>query len=244
VSAEALINRMGFNNEGVDRFVANVRMQKRFRAAGGILGLNIGKNAATPIERALDDYAAALRAVYLDADYVAVNISSPNTRDLRALQGERELGGLLRGLRDERRRLEDAHGRRVPLAVKIAPDLDNAAISPLADALVAHGVDGVIATNTTIARGAVKGLPHADEAGGLSGRPLRERSTDVIGRLARHLQGELPIIGVGGILSGSDAVEKLRAGAALVQIYTGFIYRGPQLIGECVRAIRAAQADA
>lgn len=244
VSAEALINRMGFNNEGVDRFVANVRMQKRFRAAGGILGLNIGKNAATPIERALDDYAAALRAVYLDADYVAVNISSPNTRDLRALQGERELGGLLRGLRSERRRLEDAHGRRVPLAVKIAPDLDNAAIAPLADVLVAHEVDSVIATNTTIARDAVRGLPQADEPGGLSGRPLRERSTEVVGRLARHLQGELPIIGVGGILSGADAVEKLRAGATLVQIYTGFIYAGPQLVGDCVRAIRAARIDA
>jgi len=244
IPAEALINRMGFNNEGVDRFVAHVRAQKRFRAAGGILGLNIGKNATTPIERALDDYAAALRAVYLDADYVAVNISSPNTKDLRALQGARELGGLLRGLRDERRRLEDRHGRRVPLAVKIAPDLDNDAIAPLADALVAHGVDGVIATNTTVARDAVQGLAHANEAGGLSGRPLRQRSTEVVGRLAQHLQGALPIIGVGGILSGTDAVEKLRAGATLVQIYTGFIYRGPQLVGDCVRAVRAARIGA
>ncbi len=179
VPAEGLINRMGFNNDGVERFVANVRAQKRFRAAGGILGLNIGKNATTPIERALDDYIAGLRAVYLDADYVAVNISSPNTKDLRALQGERELVGLLRGLRDERRRLEDQHGRRVPLAVKIAPDLDDAAIPPLADALVAHGVDGVIATNTTIARDRVRGLAHAEETGGLSGRPLRERATEV-----------------------------------------------------------------
>jgi dihydroorotate dehydrogenase len=235
---------MGFNNDGVERFVDNVRAQRRFRAAGGILGLNIGKNATTPIERALDDYAAALRAVYLEADYVAVNISSPNTKDLRALQGERELGRLLRGLREERRRLEDQHGCGVPLAVKIAPDLDNAAIAPLADALVAHGVDGVIATNTTIARDAVRGQPHADETGGLSGRPLRQRSTEVIGRLARHLKGTLPIIGVGGILSGADAVEKLRAGATLVQIYTGFIYRGPQLVGDCVRAIRAARTPA
>ncbi len=172
VPAEGLINRMGFNNDGVERFVANVRAQKRFRTAGGVLGLNIGKNAATPIERALDDYVAGLRAVYLDADYIAVNISSPNTKDLRALQGERELGGLLRGLRDERRRLEDRHGRRVPLAVKIAPDLGNDAIPPLADTLVAHDVDGVIATNTTIARDSVHGLVHAEETGGLSGRPL------------------------------------------------------------------------
>jgi len=240
VPAEGLINRMGFNNDGVERFVAHVRAQKRFRAAGGILGLNIGKNATTPIERALNDYAAGLRAVYLDADYVAVNISSPNTKDLRALQGERELGALLRGLRDERRRLEDEHGRRVPLAVKIAPDLDDDAIPPLADALVAHDVDGVIATNTTIARDRVQGLAHAEETGGLSGRPLRERATEVVGLLARHLKGRLPIIGVGGIMEGADAVEKIRAGACLVQIYTGFIFSGPELIGQCVEAIQAA----
>jgi dihydroorotate dehydrogenase len=240
VSAEGLINRMGFNNDGVERFVANVRAQKRFRAASGILGLNIGKNATTPIEHALDDYVAGLRAVYLDADYVSVNISSPNTKDLRALQSERELGGLLRGLRDERRRLEDEHGRRVPLVVKIAPDLDDDAIPPLADTLVAHDIDGVIATNTTIARDRVRGLAHAEEAGGLSGRPLRERATEVVGLLARHLKGRLPIIGVGGIMDGADAVEKIRAGASLVQIYTGFIYSGPELIGRCVEAIRAA----
>jgi dihydroorotate dehydrogenase len=240
VPAEGLINRMGFNNDGVERFVTNVKAQRRFRAAGGILGLNIGKNATTPIEHALDDYVAGLRAVYLDADYVAVNISSPNTKDLRALQGERQLGGLLRGLRDERRRLEDEHGRRVPLAVKIAPDLDDDALPPLADALVAHDVDGVIATNTTIARDRVQGLAHAEETGGLSGRPLRERATEVVGLLARHLKGRLPIIGVGGIMEGADAVEKIRAGASLVQIYTGFIYSGPELIGQCVEAIRAA----
>lgn len=240
VPAQGLINRMGFNNEGVERFVANVQRQHRFRAAGGILGLNIGKNATTPIERAVDDYVACLRAVYLHADYVAVNISSPNTKDLRALQGERELIRLLKGLATERLRLEDQHGRRVPLAVKIAPDLDNAAIAPLADVLVAHGIDGVIATNTTIARDQVRGLAHAEETGGLSGRPLRERSTEVIYRLAQHLQGRLPIIGVGGIMTGADAVEKMQAGAALVQIYTGFIYSGPELIAECVEAIRAA----
>ena len=242
VPAQGLINRMGFNNDGVERFVANVRAQRRFRAAGGVLGLNIGKNASTPIDRAVDDYVAGLRAVYLDADYVAVNISSPNTKDLRALQGERELVGLLQALADTRHRLEDEHGRRVPLAVKIAPDLDNAAIAPLADILVAHGVDGVIATNTTIARDKVKGLAHADEAGGLSGRPLRERATEVIDLLARHLKGRLPIIGVGGIMSGADAVEKIQAGATLVQIYTGFIYTGPDLVADCVEALRKAGA--
>jgi dihydroorotate dehydrogenase len=238
VPAQALINRMGFNNDGVDRFVANVRRQRRFRANGGILGLNIGKNATTPIQRAADDYVAALRAVYLDADYIAVNISSPNTRDLRALQRERELVGLLQALAGERTRLEDEHGRRVPLAVKIAPDLDDAALAPLADVLVAHGVDGIIATNTTIARDKVEGLTHADEGGGLSGRPLRERATEVVHRLSRHLQGRLPIIGVGGILSGADAVEKIEAGATLVQIYTGFIYAGPELVADGVEAIR------
>ena len=242
VPAQGLINRMGFNNDGVERFVANVRAQRRFRAAGGVLGLNIGKNASTPIERAVDDYVAGLRAVYLDADYVAVNISSPNTKDLRALQGERELVGLLQALADTRHRLEDEHGRRVPLAVKIAPDLEDAAIAPLADTLVAHGVDGVIATNTTIARDTVKGLAHADEAGGLSGRPLRARATEVIDRLARHLKGRLPIIGVGGIMSGADAVEKIQAGATLVQIYTGLIYTGPDLVADCVEALRVAGA--
>lgn len=240
VPAQALINRMGFNNDGVERFVANVRRQRRFRAAGGIVGLNIGKNASTPIERAADDYVAGLRAVYLDADYVAVNISSPNTKDLRALQGEHELLGLLQALTRERARLEDEHSRRVPLAVKIAPDLDDAAIAPLADALVDHGVDGIIATNTTVARDKVKGMAHADEGGGLSGQPLRERSTEVVHRLSRHLQGRLPIIGVGGIINGADAVEKIQAGATLVQIYTGFIYVGPDLVADCVEAIRAS----
>ncbi len=243
VPAQALINRMGFNNEGVERFVARVQAQRRFRAAGGILGLNIGKNAATPIERAIDDYTACLRAVYPHADYVAVNVSSPNTKDLRALQGERELVALLRGLGEERRRLEDRHQRRVPVAVKIAPDLDDGAIGPLADTLVREGVDGVIATNTTVARDAVRGLEHGDEVGGLSGRPLRERSTEVVGRLAQHLRGQLPIIGVGGVINGADAVEKIRAGASLVQIYTGFIYRGPQLVSECVEAIRRDRAS-
>lgn len=242
IPAQALINRMGFNNDGVERFVANVRAQRHFRAAGGVLGLNIGKNATTPIERAADDYVAGLRAVYLDADYVAVNISSPNTKDLRALQGERELVGLLKALASERSRLEDEHGRRVPLAVKIAPDLHNDVLAPLADVLVAHGIDGVIATNTTLARDQVMGQSHADEPGGLSGRPLRERATEVIDRLARHLRGRLPIIGVGGIMCGEDAIEKMQAGATLVQIYTGFIYSGPGLVRDCVEALRRADA--
>jgi dihydroorotate dehydrogenase len=239
VPAAGLINRLGFNNVGVERFVANVAAQRSFRAAGGVIGLNIGKNATTPIERALGDYAIGLRAVYPHADYVTVNISSPNTRDLRVLQGERELDSLLKGLAAERRRLEDRHGKRVPLAVKIAPDLADGAIAQRADTLVARGVDAVIATNTTLARDLVKGMNHADEAGGLSGAPLTARSTEVIALLARHLRGALPIIGVGGIMKGADALSKIEAGASLVQIYTGFIYSGPGLIADCVRTLRA-----
>jgi dihydroorotate dehydrogenase len=243
IPAQGVINRMGFNNAGVDRLVANVERQRTFRRRGGIVGLNIGKNADTPIERALDDYRIGLQKVYAHADYVAVNISSPNTRDLRALQGAKELTGLLAGLRDERKRLEDRDGRRVPLAVKIAPDLDDAAIPVVADTLVEHGVDAVIATNTTIARDRVKGLLHAEETGGLSGRPLTERATAVIDLLHRHLKGTLPIIGVGGIMNGADAVEKMQSGAALVQVYTGFIYSGPDIVTDCVEAIRAMKSS-
>jgi dihydroorotate dehydrogenase len=243
VPAQGVINRMGFNNDGIDKFVDNVQRQRTFRRRGGIVGLNIGKNADTPLERALDDYRTGLQRVYEHADYVAVNISSPNTKDLRALQGTRELASLLGGLRDERRRLEDRHHRRVPLAVKIAPDLDDDALPLIADTLVAHGVDAVIATNTTIARDRVKGLPHADETGGLSGRPLTERATQVVDILARHLQGALPIIGVGGIMNGADAAEKIQAGASLVQVYTGFIYSGPDIVADCVEAIRAIGAQ-
>ena len=236
--ARALINRMGFNNLGLDRFVANVAAA---RARNIVLGLNIGKNADTPIERALDDYLIGLRRVYpllLDrAGYIAVNISSPNTRDLRSLQGGAELTALLKGLRMARKELADEHGARVPLAVKIAPDLGDADLPRIADALVAHEVDAVIATNTTVARHAVAGLPHADETGGLSGAPLAARSTEVVRLLANHLKGALPVIGVGGILSGDDAVAKVAAGAALVQLYTGIIFRGPGLVGECRRAI-------
>jgi dihydroorotate dehydrogenase len=236
--AAALINRMGFNNEGLERFVANVQAS---RSRQVVLGLNIGKNADTPIERALDDYLAGLRRVYpllLERPgYVAVNISSPNTSNLRSLQGGAELRSLLAGLRKARLQLADQHGTMVPLAVKIAPDLDDAELPRIADSLVANGIDAVIATNTTVARDAVAGLPHAAEAGGLSGAPLTARSTEVVRLLAERLKGALPVIGVGGIMSGEDAVAKVAAGAALVQLYTGIIYRGPALVGECRRAI-------
>lgn len=243
--AQALINRMGFNNQGVDRFVANVALARDFTARGGVIGLNIGKNATTPIEQALDDYLTCLRKVHplLEhrAGYIAVNISSPNTRNLRALQDDAALAALLAGLRDERARLADRSGRRVPMAVKIAPDLADDALPRIADTLVAQGVDAVIATNTTVARDAVQGLPHAEEAGGLSGAPVRARATEVVALLHRHLQGALPIIGVGGIMDGAAAVEKIAAGASLVQLYTGLIYRGPALVGECRRALLAAR---
>ncbi len=236
--ASALINRMGFNNDGLDRFVANVQASRRRDV---VLGLNIGKNAATPMERAIDDYLTGLRRVYpllLDRPgYVAVNISSPNTRNLRSLQGGAELKALLAGLRRARQELADRHGRTVPLALKIAPDLDDDELPRIADALLAHGIDAVIATNTTTARDAVAGLPHAQEAGGLSGAPLEPRSTEVVGLLARRLKGAIPVIGVGGIMSGADAAAKIAAGATLVQLYTGIIYRGPALVGECRRAI-------
>ncbi|MCB1961260.1 MAG: quinone-dependent dihydroorotate dehydrogenase [Rhodocyclaceae bacterium] len=228
-----IINRMGFNNAGVDALLDNVRAAK-FK---GVLGINIGKNADTPMERAVDDYLACFEKVYPHASYVTVNISSPNTKNLRALQGASELDALLAPLKDAQQRLADAHGRYVPLALKIAPDLDDAQITNIADALRRHRIDGVIATNTTIARDKVQGLPHGDEAGGLSGAPVRVASTRVIRALAGTLAGEVPIIGVGGIFNGRDAQEKIDAGASLVQFYSGLIYRGPALVRECVRAI-------
>ncbi len=237
VEAGALINRLGFNNDGVERFVANVA-RSRFR---GPLGVNIGRNFDTPNERAADDYVACLRGVYLCASYVTVNISSPNTKDLRDLQSEDALASLLSRLTTERAVLAERHGQRVPLVVKIAPDLDDNTIERIARVLVHHGVDGVIATNTTTTRDAVAGLPHADEPGGLSGRPLRERSTAVIRTLAHALDGALPIIGAGGIFSATDAREKIDAGATLVQLYTGLIYRGPALVAECVEALGITQ---
>ena len=233
VEAQALVNRLGFNNGGVDAFVANVA-RSGYR---GILGINIGKNFDTPNERAADDYVACLRAVHAHASYVTINVSSPNTKGLRDLQAEAALSALLARIVAERDDLAQKHGRCVPLAVKIAPDLDDVAVNAVARLLVAHRLDGVIATNTTIARDGVAGLTHADEAGGLSGAPLRERSTAVLRTLAKALDGALPIIGVGGILAATDAQQKLDAGAALVQLYTGLIYRGPDLVAECVRAL-------
>ena len=234
--AQALINRLGFNNQGVERLLANV-VRARYR---GVLGINIGKNFDTPIERAADDYEFCLAKVYAHASYVTVNVSSPNTKDLRRLQGADELGALAGKLKTEQMRLADAHGRYVPLALKIAPDLDDAQLGAITRCLLKHKLDGVIATNTTVSRAAVKGLRHAEESGGLSGAPLGAASTEIIRKLARLLDGKLPIIGVGGVMSADDARAKLRAGASLVQIYTGFIYRGPELIGEILRALSEA----
>ncbi len=234
--AQALINRFGFNNLGLDTFIANVQ-GSRFRQEGGVLGLNIGKNAATPIDKAVDDYLIGLDSVYPHADYVTVNISSPNTANLRALQGGDELTLLLRALHERRESLSDQHGRRVPMVVKIAPDLTPDQVDAIAELLPRHGIDGIIATNTTLERSAVQGLPHADETGGLSGPPVHELSLAVIRRLRERLGRETAIIGVGGIGSGRQAREKIEAGADAVQLYTGLIYRGPALIGECVRAL-------
>ncbi|MCE8020196.1 quinone-dependent dihydroorotate dehydrogenase [Halomonas sp. MCCC 1A11036] len=233
----AIINRMGFNNAGVDHLVARVRAA-RF---DGVIGINIGKNLTTPVERAVDDYLICLEKVHAHADYVTVNISSPNTPGLRNLQFGEHLDALLGTLREAGSRLDQAAGRRVPLAVKIAPDMSAEEVGLVAESIANSGVDAVIATNTTVSREAVIGLPHADEQGGLSGRPVFEPSNRVIRELRRHLP-ELPIIGVGGIDSGEAAAAKLEAGADLVQLYSGFIYRGPALISECARAIRAAVA--
>ncbi len=237
---EALINRLGFNNEGLEAFLANVQRAKSFRASGGLLGLNIGKNAATAIENALDDYRIGLAGVYPHADYVTVNISSPNTANLRSLQGDAALQALLEPLMAQREELVAQHGRKVPLFVKIAPDLDEAQVGLIANTLKACGVDGVIATNTTLARDAVAGHRHAGEAGGLSGAPVLAASNRVIAGLRAALGAGYPIIGVGGVLSGADAVSKLKAGADLVQIYTGLIYKGPPLVREAALALQAA----
>ncbi len=229
---QAIINRMGFNNHGVDHLVAAVKRS----SFGGVLGINIGKNKDTPNENALDDYVACLRKVYDHASYVTVNISSPNTPGLRTLQHGDALRVLLDGLKLEQERLRGASGRHVPVVVKIAPDSTPAEISTMAQALVEFEIDGVIATNTTASREGVEGLPHAQEQGGLSGAPLTAKSTAVLAQLSRDLAGKVPVIGVGGILSAADALAKRDAGAGLVQVYTGFIYRGPALVKEIVEA--------
>lgn len=234
--AKALINRMGFNNQGLEAFIANVR-KSRYRESGGILGLNIGKNADTPIERAVDDYLIGLTGVYPHADYVTVNISSPNTKNLRELQTADALDHLLGAIAQRRLELTEEHGKHVPIAIKIAPDIDNAQIAAITAALMRHGMDAVIATNTTISRDKVRAMPHAEEAGGLSGAPVHDMSLAVIAQLRQRLGPDFPIIGVGGILSGQQAQEKIAAGANVVQLYTGLIYRGPALIAECVKAI-------
>ena len=229
---KAIINRMGFNNDGVDALVANVR-----RAAWkGILGINIGKNFDTPIEHAADDYLACLSKVYEFAGYVAINVSSPNTKDLRQLQEQAEIDALLAALKQAQTALAQQHGRYVPLALKIAPDLDEAQMLVIAAAVRRHRIDAVIATNTTVSRVGVEHLAHGNEAGGLSGAPVFGKSTEVLTALAHYLAGEVPIIGVGGVLDGRSARAKLEAGAQLVQLYTGLIYRGPALVGEAVAA--------
>ena len=247
-SADALINRMGFNNEGLQAFVANVK-RSRFHSSSRnnhqrermILGLNIGKNAATPIERATDDYLTCLAGVYPWADYVTVNISSPNTKNLRDLQSDAALDALLSALKSRQAELAGEHGKRVPLFLKIAPDLDASQVQAIADARQRHAIEGVIATNTPLSREAVQGLRHADEAGGLSGAPVREASNRVISQLRQALGKSFPIIGVGGVMSGADAVGKSEAGADLVQIYTGLIYKGPELVREAAQALLAAR---
>jgi dihydroorotate dehydrogenase len=236
--AQAMINRLGFNNKGVDHLVRRVKNHS-FK---GVLGINIGKNFDTPIENAADDYLICLDKVYPYADYVTVNISSPNTKNLRDLQGEEALNRLLGLVCERREELSKQHGRRVPLAVKVAPDLESDALPAISKVISQHGMDAVIATNTTVARDGVEGLEHAKEAGGLSGAPLKTRSNEVLAAFRSLLPTEIALIGVGGITSGQDAVEKLDLGADLVQFYTGMVYRGPDLVSECLQAIAGRSA--
>ena len=237
---EAVINRLGFNNGGVDALVRNVERAK----FNGVLGINIGKNKDTPNERATEDYLYCLDRVYARASYVAVNISSPNTQGLRDLQEEETLGRFLGALRERQEKLATQHGARKPMLLKIAPDLSEAEQDGIAAVLLATKVDGVICTNTTLDRTAIAGHRHAGESGGLSGKPLRAKATAVLRGMAQRLDGKVPLIGVGGVTRGADAAEKIAAGASLVQFYSGMIYRGPALIGECVEAIRAQAATA
>lgn len=238
IPAKGIINRMGFNNEGCDKVIENLRSADAFRLRGGILGINIGKNKVTPIDNALSDYEKCLDAVYDHADYIAINISSPNTPNLRDLQATDKFDDLVAGIATRRLALKETrNGKHVPIAVKLAPDLENDDILRCVDTLIAHGIDGVIATNTTISRDRIQGMPNCNETGGLSGAPLRERSTEVVRLIAEHVKGALPIIASGGVMTSQDAVEKMEAGAKLVQLYTGFIYSGPALIAECSEAV-------
>jgi dihydroorotate dehydrogenase len=234
--AQAIINRMGFNNLGVDHLLANLE-RTRYK---GILGVNLGKNFDTPIEKAADDYLILLDKLYGKVSFVTVNISSPNTKNLRALQGGSELDALLGAIKARQTELADKHGKYMPVAVKIAPDLEDEQIAEMAALFRKHRLDAVIATNTTLSREGVEHLPHGQETGGLSGAPMRERSTRVLAAFHQALGGEVPLIGAGGILEGRHARDKMQAGASLVQIYTGLIYRGPALVAECVEALGQA----
>ncbi len=231
---DALINRFGFNNVGLDRFLENVA-RARWK---GILGINLGRNADTPAERAVEDYETGLEKVYGTASYVTINISSPNTKGLRSLQEKDSLEDLLKRIELKRQILSDRHGKRVPVALKVAPDLEEAQVRDISAAVRRHRIDAVIATNTSLARHGVEGLRHADEAGGLSGAPIAAQATRVLGLFREHLQGEAALIGAGGILSRADVEAKIAAGASLVQLYTGLIYRGPTLVAQCVDAFR------
>ncbi|GAB3531704.1 quinone-dependent dihydroorotate dehydrogenase [Photobacterium alginatilyticum] len=233
IPAEGIINRFGFNNLGVDNLVENVKKAK----FDGVIGINIGKNKDTPVEKGAEDYLICMEKVYPYAGYIAVNISSPNTPGLRSLQYGEALDDLLSQLKQKQKELAEKHGKYVPLALKIAPDLEDQEIVQIAESLIKNEIDGVIGTNTTLDRSLVKNMPHCDEAGGLSGRPLQSRSTEVIRRLAEELDGALPIIGVGGIDSAISAREKMMAGAQLVQVYSGFIYHGPKLVKDIVTNI-------
>jgi dihydroorotate dehydrogenase len=236
--AQGIINRMGFNNDGVDACVERVRASQ-FYQSGGVIGLNIGKNANTPIENASQDYVTCLQKVYGVASYVTINISSPNTKNLRQLQGGQDLIDLLQKITDEREKLSQQFGKRIPIFLKIAPDLDHENIDSIAQALLQFQIDALIATNTTLSRDGVENMVHANEAGGLSGKPVKHISTKTIKSFADVLQGRIPIIGVGGIMTGYDALEKHHAGASLVQLYSGLIFKGPQLIKDSIVAFEA-----
>ncbi|MCU4629968.1 quinone-dependent dihydroorotate dehydrogenase [Acinetobacter variabilis] len=231
--AKAIINRMGFNNDGVDKLIENVKAAK-FK---GVLGINIGKNADTPVEKAVDDYLICLEKVYNYASYITVNISSPNTKNLRSLQSGDALTELLETLKNRQLELAQEHQHYVPLVLKVAPDLETEDITFIAKQLLQYKIDGLIVTNTTLSREGVEGLEHAEEAGGLSGAPVFEKSTACLAAFAEELKGQIPLIGVGGILSGADALAKKKAGASLVQVYSGLIYTGPELVKDCVAAL-------
>ncbi len=236
IPQRGIINRMGFNNHGIVEGVENIRKATRFK---GVLGVNIGKNKVTPNEEAAHDYLACLRAAWPVADYIAINFSSPNTPGLRELQAAEPAARLLASLKAEQSNLESETGRKVPIFMKVAPDVTPEHIKELSKVFLEEGLDGLIATNTTLSRVGVEDSPRKDEAGGLSGAPLTDKSTEIIAAFAAELGGRIPIIGVGGIMCGADAVAKIKAGASLVQLYTGFIYKGPNLIRECVEAMKA-----